>query len=214
MNASKNKTTIETYNTVAETYQDKFMNMDLYNESFETFCKLIQKPNAKILDIACGPGNVTRFINKQGANFQITGIDLAPKMIDLAKANNPEAEFQLMDCKDILKLNREFEAIICAFGMPYLSKEECEKLIADSAKLLTTSGALYISTMEDDYDKSGFETTSFSGKNEVYIYYHQYSYLAEFLEKYGFNIIELQRKKYPEPNGTFTTDLIIIAKKK
>jgi hypothetical protein len=33
------------------------------------------------------------------------------------------------------------------------------------------------------------------------------------IKKNGFEIINLQRKEYPEQNGTFTTDLIIMAKK-
>ena len=103
---------------------------------------------------------------------------------------------------------------MCGFCMPYLSKEECEKLIYDSSKLLNNSGLLYISTIEDDYEKSGYELTSFSGKNRVYIYYHQAKFLSECLKKYGYEIIDLQRKKYPEPDGTFLTDMIFIARKK
>ena len=103
---------------------------------------------------------------------------------------------------------------MCGFCMPYLSKDECRKLITDSSKLLESRGLLYFSAMEDDYSKSGFETTSFSGQDKVYIYYHQADFLTECLTKNGFQIIDLQRKDYPEPNGTFLTDMIFIARKK
>jgi len=155
--------TIETYNNAAERYQDKFMEMDLYNDTFDKFCNLIQKENVEILEIATGPGNITKYLRSKRPDFKIFGIDLAPKMIELAKRNNPEAEFRVMNCKDISTIDRKFDAIMCGFCMPYLSKEECAKLISDSSGLLSTNGLLYFSTMEGDYDKSGFETTSFSG---------------------------------------------------
>jgi len=131
----------------------------------------------------------------------------------LAKINNPKADFLLMDCRDIEMLGRKFDAIMCGFCMPYLSKEECRKLIADTSKLLNPNGLLYFSTMEDDYDKSGFETTSFSGPDQVYIYYHQADYLMDCLTDNRFQIIEMQRKDCPEPDGTFFTDMIFIARK-
>jgi predicted TPR repeat methyltransferase len=206
--------TIETYNNTAERYQEKFMEMDLYNDTFDQFCNLIQKENAEIFEIATGPGNITKYLRSKRPDFKIFGIDLAPKMIELAKINNPEADFAVMDCKNIGAIDRKFDAIMCGFCMPFLSKEECAKLISDSSVLLSTNGLFYFSTMEDDYTKSGFETTSFSGRDRIYFYYHQADYLADCLIKYGFEIIDLKRKDYPEPDGTFLTDMIFIAKKK
>ena len=210
----RNKESVETYNKSASNYQDKFMKMDLYNDTFDTFCELIEDENSKILEIASGPGNVTKYLLSKKPDLKILGIDLAPNMIEFAKENNPKAEFKVFDCREISKIELQFDGIMCGFCMPYLSKEECEKLIYDASKLLNSSGLLYISTMEDDYEKSGYELTSFSGENRVYIYYHQAEFLSKCLKKYGYEIIDLQRKKYPEPDGTFLTDMIFIARKK
>ncbi|MDN3620179.1 methyltransferase domain-containing protein [Polaribacter undariae] len=210
----RNKESVETYNKSASNYQDKFMKMDLYNDTFDTFCELIEDENSKILEIASGPGNVTKYLLGKKPDLKILGIDLAPNMIEFAKENNPKAEFKVFDCREISKIELQFDGIMCGFCMPYLSKEECEKLIYDASKLLNSSGLLYISTMEDDYEKSGYELTSFSGENRVYIYYHQAEFLSECLKKYGYEVIDLQRKKYPEPDGTFLTDMIFIARKK
>lgn len=144
---------------------------------------------------------------------QFTGIDLAPKMIELARINNPETNFEIMDCKKIGKLNKKFDAIMCEFCIPYLSKEECRKLISDCSGLLEKDAILYFSTIEDDYSKSGYEITSFSGQDKVYIYYHQVDYLTECLMHNGFTIIDLQKKNYPEPDGTSLTDMIFLVRK-
>jgi len=210
----KNILSVETYNNSAKNYQNKFMKMDLYNDTFNQFCDLIKVDNAKIFEIACGPGNVTKYLKSINPKFQIKGIDLASNMVELAKINNPDVDFEIMDCRKINEIKGLFDAIMCGFCMPYLSKEECSKLIKDSSNLLNRNGLLYLSTMEDDYDKSGFEKTSFSGENEVYIHYHQANFLEEQLNNSGFEIVNLIRKDYPEPDGTFLTDMIFIAKKK
>ena len=79
--------------------------------------------------------------------------------------------------------------------------------------LLNHKGWVYFSTMEGDDNRSGFETTSFSGSNEVYVHYHQADYLTEKLRETGFSNIELKRQGYPEPDGAISTDMIFIAEK-
>lgn len=207
------KETIETYDKTAVKYQDKFMEMDLYNDTFDRFCDLVGKQGAGILDIATGPGNVVKYLYSKRSDCKILGIDLSPNMIELAKKNNPQADFAVMDCRNIDMIDRKFDAVMCAFCLPYLSREESGKLIFDSSTLLNPGGILYISTMEGDYEKSGFETTSFSGSNRVFIYYHQEEYLSDCLTDAGFEIVDLLRKDYPEPDGTFLTDMIFIAQK-
>ncbi len=206
--------TIETYNKSAKQFQDKFMNMDLYNDSYDRFCELTTAKPADLLEIACGPGNVTRYLLNKRPDFNILGIDLSEAMIELARVNIPSAEFLLMDCRQIATIDREYDGILCGFGLPYLSKEEAVKLIGDAAKLLREGGILYFSTMEGEYSKSGFETTSFSGTDEVFIYYHQADFLTQALCENGFELIDLLRQQYPESDGTFSTDMIFFARKK
>lgn len=206
------KETIETYNVSAKAYQDKFMEMDLYNDTYDTFCHLINRSNANILEIATGPGNVVKYILCKRPDFKVFGIDLSPNMVELAKQNNPQADFAVMDCRDIHAIDVKFDGILCAFCLPYLSKEESKKLISDASLLLEPDGVLYISTMEGDYHKSGYETTSFSEGNRVYVYYHQADCIAACLIELGFDILDFRRKQYPEPDGSFLTDMIFIAR--
>jgi 2-polyprenyl-3-methyl-5-hydroxy-6-metoxy-1,4-benzoquinol methylase len=129
-------------------------------------------------------------------------------MIELAKSNNPTAHFQLMDCRAIANLSKKFDAILCGFGLPYLSKEEAIQFIKDAKQKLNKNGILYINTMEDDNTKSGFKAGS-TGE-EMYMNYHEAVYLTNALEENDFKIIHLDRKLYTH-NQEETTDLIIIA---
>ena len=175
--------TIDTYNKAAVNYQNKFMHLDLYHDTFDEFCRHVNRKNADILELGCGPGNVTKYLLNASPQFKITGLDLAPCMIELAKKNNPGADFRIMDCRDINIIEQKYDAIMCGFCMPYLSKEECTKLIQDASKLVHSGGLMYISTMEGDYHRSGYETTSFSQGDKVYIYYHQAKFMEDSLTR-------------------------------
>ena len=137
------------------------MHLDLYNDTFDLFCNNIAQENAEILDVACGPGNITQYLLKKRPDFKILGIDLSTNMINLARLNNSTAEFLLMDCRKIGLLDKKFDGIMCGFCLPYLSKTAAVKLINDAAQLLNPNGVFYLSTMEENEDKkSGLKTSS------------------------------------------------------
>ncbi len=137
---------------------------------------------------------------------------MAPNMLELAKINNPTADFKLMDCRIIDQISDKYDGIVCGFCMPYLSKEDVTKLLKDCHGLLNTGGIVYLSTMEGDYTDSGYQTSS-DGKDNAYIYYHQQNYIEEQLRENSFKIVDFKRKRFEKPNGTSSTDLIFIAKK-
>ncbi|TGD59072.1 class I SAM-dependent DNA methyltransferase [Flavobacterium humi] len=209
----KTEIAVNIFNTCAREYQDRFMEVDLYHNALDIFCNTIAKQNAEILELACGPGNITQYVLQERPGFKILGTDLAPNMIELAKTNNPSAGFQLMDCRDILSLHKKYDGIICGFALPYLSKTAAGKLFADAFEALHPNGTLYISTMEETQDnKSGFKNSS-DGQYRAYVYYHKADHLIRSLEKNGFNILYFHRQDYPATDGTKTVDLLIIAQK-
>jgi ubiquinone/menaquinone biosynthesis C-methylase UbiE len=201
----------EIFNKLSHLYQQKFMDVSLYADSLDRFCNTLTK-DASVLELACGPGNITRYILNKRSDLQISGTDLAPNMLELAAKNNPEASFRVMDSRQLLMLSQKYDAIMCGFLLPYLSKEETIRLITDSTKLLKKNGVLYLSTMEDDYRKSGLKKGSTG--DEIFMHYHEAAYLQEALKKNKFQIIHLERKKYSGPDGSEITDLIIIAELK
>jgi len=199
------------FNKSAQLYQEKYMDVSLYHDSLNTFCNYIPHKNATILELACGPGNVTKYLLKQQPEFKILGTDVAPNMIALAKANNPNATFKVMDCRTIGSLKEKYNAIMCGFCLPYLSKEEVLQLITDASKIIQDNGVIYISTIEGDYSNSKLEKGSTG--DEIYMHYHQAEYVTEALKNNGFNNIDIQRINTPTKENTITTDLILIARK-
>lgn len=206
----KSQSAVNIFNKYAKEYADKFMDVNLYANTFDFFCDTVQNQNAEVLELACGPGNITKYILNKRPDFKILGLDLAPNMVELAKVNNPSAEFKIMDCRDILKLKKMFDALMCGFCLPYLSKEETVQLIKDASTLLKSEGIFYISTMEDDYSKSGFKKGSKG--DEIYMHYYQGDFLTDTLIENGFTVLKTERI-YSQMLEEPVTDLVLIAKK-
>jgi ubiquinone/menaquinone biosynthesis C-methylase UbiE len=204
---------VKRFDEFASEYAQRFMNIDSYSKHFDKFCSYIDNRQPKILELGCGPGNVTKYLKERFPHSQITAIDLAPKMIEIAKQTVADADFRVMDVRNIKTINSQFNAIMCSFCLPFLSKDDANKLISDSYKKLAKNGILYISTMEGDESKAGFESTSFSGDSQVYFNYHNHKDLEISLINNGFSLDYNIRQDYHEPNGSITTDLIMIGKK-
>ena len=203
--------TSQTWNKVAKLYQDKFMNLELYNGSYDVLIDQITNKDAKILEIGCGPGNISNYLLRQNSNFNIKGIDVAPNMIELAKRNNPMATFEVMDIRKIDELKDKFDVIICGFILPYLSKKDCSKFIEDAKQLLNLNGLIYLSFVDGDYDKSGF--ISGSSGDRVYFYYHNLEFLNSQLELNTFVNTKLIKVEYEKGKEETETHTILIAKK-
>lgn len=201
-----------TFNKLASQYQDRFMDYDGYLDTFDVFINTIDKEDAKILEIACGPGNVTKYLHSHRSDYNIYGIDVAPKMIDLARINNPTAKYDVMDCRFLSHVSDSFDAIMCAFGMPYITKEDTIKLINDSCNILEENGILYISTMEGNYEDSEYVKSS-AYKESTFVYYHEVSYLKEALEINKMKVLHEIRQPYQNAEGKEFVDLFLIAKR-
>ncbi len=207
----KYKETFETWNKIANIYQEKFMDMDLYNDTYDYICKNIEKTKAKILEIGCGPGNITKYILSQRSDFDIFGIDIAENMVELAKQNNPTAQFAVMDCREINKLETKFDGIVGGFCLPYLSETESKELITNSYNLLNDGGLLYLSFVEGDPKKSEYKVGS---GGRVFFNYHDLDKLKSQLLAFNFEELKTFKVKYKISETGFDIHTILIAKKK
>jgi trans-aconitate methyltransferase len=122
------KISVKRFDEFASEYADRFKNIDSYRRHFDKFCDFIENSNPKILELACGPGNVTGYLKQRFLDSNIIAIDLAPRMIDLARQNISDVDFRLMDVRDIKSLDLEFDSIMCSFCLPFLSKNDTDNL--------------------------------------------------------------------------------------
>ena len=207
------KNTIDIFDVNAELYQSQYMNVDLYADTLDIFCEQLYKMESSILEVGCGPANVTKYLLNKRPDLKILATDLSEKMLELAKKNITNVEFKKLDFRDIESLGKKFDGMVCAFCVPYLSKNELEQFVSNSSEIIKENGVLYISTMEDENEKSEFKKASNGKGKSLFINYYTADYLIGILEKNNFKITKLKRKVYRDKNENKVTDLIIIAKK-
>ena len=206
----KHQETYNTWNSIAKVYEDKFMGLSLYNHTYDYICKTITKPKAKLLDVGCGPGNITKYLLSKRPDLDILGIDITPNMIELAKKNNPSANFSVMDSRNIANLSASFDGVVGGFCIPYLSQGECNAFISDVYNSLNANGLIYLSFVEGDPKKSDFKT---SNMGRVYFYYHKLEDLKEQLIKTKFEHIKVFKVAYKVSETKFETHTILTARK-
>ena len=200
---------VATFNKVADIYADKYFASAIYNKSYDFFCHHLKKQNAKILDMACGPGNVVHFLTQAKPDAEIIGIDLAPRMIELAKNLVPTAHFMIHDCRQMTALNQCFDGITFAFGLNYLSDEDVQLVFDALPKMLLNSGIFYLSASLGDKDKSGIYTSN-SG-NQMHVYYRNQQEIMQLIKSAGMDIIYSEFINSPPNAPIATTDLVLIA---
>lgn len=205
------RVTFDTWNQIASLYEEKFMNLDLYNDGYDYFCGAINKSGAKVLEIGCGPGNIARYLYSVRPDLDLLGIDIAPNMLKLAKKNISKARFLQMDAREIDQLKESFDGIIAGFCLPYLSETDCSKLFADSYPLLNSNGVLYISFVEGHPSESRYLEGSTGLK--TYFYYHQKTSLCKLLEEAHFRLEKVFEIQYPKQDMQTETHTVLIAKK-
>ena len=209
---NKDLHTVQVYNEHVNSYISKFMDLGLYKQTFTPLLENLPA-NARVLELGCGPGNVVQYLKGERQDLHFLGIDLAPRMIDAAKRANPSEQFEVMDITDAGSIQERFDAVIAAFCLPYLSYDDVPKLFRNMQQLTTDKGWIYVSCMEGTKERSGFEKTSFTGDDEMYINYYERKEIEELLKHSGFCIKHFVTKDYPEMDGSFTTDIFFLAKK-
>ena len=207
----KYQQTIDTFNHVADLYWEKFKSFKPYEPTYDWFCEHLPAGPIDLLEIACGPGNVSRYLLDKNSQINLFGIDLAPNMITLAKKHNPSANFAVMDCRDILTINQTFDAIMCGFCLPYLSWQDSQTLIQDMVKMLNLDGLLYLSVTVGDKSDEGFKGSK-SNSGSVYVHYHDIGAISDCLVACGLKLHGQQEITHMH-NNQATVDVFIMAKK-
>ncbi|SMC80265.1 class I SAM-dependent methyltransferase [Moheibacter sediminis] len=115
---------------------------------------------ASILDAACGPGKYAELLLAQGAN--VTGFDMSPKMIQLARQrNNERGTFFVHDLSNPFDMlnNESFDTVLCALALHYV--EDWTLTIKEFYRVLKPNGTLVISIEHPFFEFNYFKSTKY-----------------------------------------------------
>src|SRR3989344_6053984 len=178
-----------TYNHIAE---DWFGDHQKDVWSFEGAGKFASylNPGSWILDIGCGCGLKSKYLINKG--MKVVGIDFSEKMIEIAKKEVPEGEFEVMDLRNVSKLERVFDGIFLQAVLLHIPKNEVSRVLIGLLDKLKSGGYVYVAVKEKKPGGADEEIKKEQDYGYSYERFFSYFTLAEvkkYLENIGIEII-------------------------
>lgn len=174
----------EGYDKIAsqyDEYRDRFSN----DAELKEFMSLVT-PNGHILDVGCGSGvHVSRVLVDNG--FQVNGIDISQKMIDIAKHRVPEAVFEVGDMTGLEFEDDKFDGIVSTYAVFHVPRTKHFALFLDFHRILKRGGALLVTVGSKETD-GVWEWDEFQSV-PMYWSYYEPKKTVELLKEADFEII-------------------------
>lgn len=213
MDEKKYSETLSTWNNVAQLYEAKFMDNPEHQITYDSFLNKLPITKANILEVGCGPGNLTRYLKSKKPQLNILGIDYSQNMIALAEKNVKTVQFKVMDARNINTLKQSYDGIIAGFCLPYLSQKDGYTFLENSYNLLKKSGVLYVSYIEGNDLNSQYISAAAPNKGQMHMYYHNSHKMLSKLKLIGFEHVETFTEKAEKPSGQTEVYTILILRK-
>jgi enediyne biosynthesis protein CalE5 len=98
------------------------------------------RPGMRVLDLACGPGNLaSRLAGMLAPGGEVVGVDLAPGMIDRARARGiANARFEVMDIEELAFAAASFDAAACGHGLQFVP--HLDRALSEARRVLAPGG--------------------------------------------------------------------------
>jgi len=202
--------TIQFYSKYSEQYDVKHASLNNYNQTYVDFINNAGSKHS-LLDLACGPGNVAKFIKNYIPEIAVTGVDLSPEMLSLAKEKIKDATFYQSDIIELAIPEQTYGLICCAFGLPYIKPDQIADFVTQIDRYSEKGTSVYISCMQGN--KSQAETISFGGDEKILIHYHSKEKIVDHFSNNGFKMVDYKELDYKEPDGSITIDMVIVFEK-
>lgn len=137
----------------AENYQRDFVPLIATPVAKDLLRAADLRPGEHVLDVACGTGHVTRAAAEQvGSTGRVTGVDIAPDMIDVAKSlansaatrGGADIDYRIADAAALPISDASIDIVLCQMGLMFM--EDRAAAVAEMGRVLAPPGRLVINT--------------------------------------------------------------------
>ena len=202
----KSKQAISVYDKIARPYAEEFSNPSEY---LNEFLELLPK-NAKILDVGCGVGVDSGFVNSKG--FEVIGLDLSKEMLNLAKEKFPKIDFREQDVRELEFPPESFDGIIASCSLIHIPKNDVPSLVEKFSQILSDNGAIYIA-LQGGKSEEIFIDEPFKPDEKLFLNIISFEEIKKLLVKNGFSIVKKYEREPKSKEELNYTKLYVIAKK-
>ena len=144
--------TVATYRhysgTAAELYQSFFVPSIATPVSGELLRTAALEPGARVLDVACGTGVITRAAAEQlGQTGSVTGVDIAPEMLTVAEtipAGGAPITWQQADATSLPVPDGLYDVGLCQMGLMFM--EDRPAALRELHRVLVSGGRIVVNT--------------------------------------------------------------------
>jgi SAM-dependent methyltransferase len=150
----------------------------------------------RICDIACGPGQVARYLKDRGA--QTVGFDLSAGMIENARRLNPDIEFVQGDMRALDAVaDAAFAGIVAAYAIVNIPRDQLPLVFREFRRILRTDGILLLSFHVGDEVR---HITDLHGTPvELDFFFYSPATVKALMADAGFTVDEsIEREPYPD----------------
>ncbi|MDX6280088.1 MAG: hypothetical protein QOH03_1159 [Kribbellaceae bacterium] len=175
------------YDAVAVNYTEfvagKLEGLPMMRAVLGAFAELVEGP---VAEIGCGPGNITSHLASLGV--EIRGIDLAPRMVEIARSAYPALRFEVGSMTDLTLADGELGGLIAWYSIHHLPPAELPSVFAGFHRVLRPGGRLLIGSHAGD-DDHVFGTQAYGGIPVSYESYIQpVDRIVDLVRAAGFTI--------------------------
>lgn len=103
------------------------------------------RPGMHLIDVATGPGALAAAAASRAA--QAVGVDLSPKMVELARRLHPGVDFREAEVEHLPFADHTFDALVCGFGLGHFPRPEAA--VAECVRVLKPGGRIALSWWDD-----------------------------------------------------------------
>ncbi|RKS09142.1 methyltransferase family protein [Nocardiopsis sp. Huas11] len=149
--AARERGQASAYDHIGEHYDEAFPHKDIQVKSTRALIDRLPR-GARVLDVGCGTG-VPTAQSLTEAGLSVTGVDISPVMLDIARRNVPEAEFAQVDLVDLSPEQwGTYDAVVAYFALLHLPRAHVPHALSILRSMLEPDGWFMLSMVEADVD--------------------------------------------------------------
>jgi len=184
------------YDALGADYTDGIRDFEIVEKSgiWQKFLNSLPKDGKKILNVACGAGDMSVWLDQHG--YEVVSTDLSPEMVKITAAKMPNSRSLVLGATELDQLNDEkFDGILAVHLIQHLNKSLIEYFLKQVHDLLADGGRFLLVFTNNCFAESGYQLEG--SKEDLYIvwYKHTLEDIVPLLNKAHLKPVEFWTQK-------------------